>query len=294
MGTHCRKVWRLRWSSGRLRRIADLATVTIGTRKPAWSSSLWRAKPAPETICSAIPGTVAVASARRECSSGECCDGCRFRGLGYPCGNQASSVCDFPDSCDGAGVCLANYVPASVKCRNSGGECDVDDTCNGSGLCPDNKKANGTAVQQCGQQSMYPGYLRRRSLLRNGVQLRRSWQLQRRWNLYVRQRSYGSGLFGLCARVHELSPLPLRRVFTGRLLRCKPMLACAANRTNGLFRRFRFHCLPWYGGGPQPAEPRTSAARMPNTRTMLGLLRVITRVVPCRPSAMARRMPTKS
>lgn len=101
-----------------------------------------------------------------ECSTGACCDGCRFRGAeqvcrhatgecdlaercsgdasgcpddgfvtsGEPCGDPTESACDLPDACDGFGACLANFLDLDVPC-DDGLECNGSDFCDGLGAC---------------------------------------------------------------------------------------------------------------------------------------------------------------
>jgi hypothetical protein len=45
-------------------------------------------------------------------------------------------LCDAADSCDAAGACQANPLPAGTLCRADAGECDVAESCDGSGTCP--------------------------------------------------------------------------------------------------------------------------------------------------------------
>lgn len=68
----------------------------------------------------------------------ECCDGCLFRSLGTPCGDTLSSVCDRPDTCDGKGVCQANYEATTTVCREAVGDCDAAEYCDGAGRCAAN------------------------------------------------------------------------------------------------------------------------------------------------------------
>ena len=53
------------------------------------------------------------------------------------CGDTADTVCTDPDTCDGAGSCLANDEPVTTECRSDAGECDVAEFCDGEGSCPD-------------------------------------------------------------------------------------------------------------------------------------------------------------
>ena len=56
---------------------------------------------------------------------------------GTLCGDPADTVCDNPDTCNGAGVCQPNYESTSVVCRASAGVCDLEESCTGSSAdCP--------------------------------------------------------------------------------------------------------------------------------------------------------------
>jgi len=68
-----------------------------------------------------------------------------------PCGNGDNSQCDKPDSCDGAGHCLARLEPAGTSCGSSTNtECNGADTCDGAGVCATNIRSAGTL---CGDHS---------------------------------------------------------------------------------------------------------------------------------------------
>jgi len=69
---------------------------------------------------------------------GDCCSSdCRFELSGAACGDAGDDGCSAPDTCDGAGACLANHEPAGFACGDSGTECVVQDGCDGAGLCVD-------------------------------------------------------------------------------------------------------------------------------------------------------------
>ena len=88
-----------------------------------------------------------------DCAAGTCltgaCDGsgsCGFTSNGSACGDASDDDCTNPDSCDGAGTCLANDAGAGAACGDQGLECLADDACDGSGSCVDNGNlANGSA-----------------------------------------------------------------------------------------------------------------------------------------------------
>ena len=54
------------------------------------------------------------------------------------CGNQTDDECTNPDTCDGAGTCLANDEAVTTTCGDDGTECTKQDYCNGIGGCTDN------------------------------------------------------------------------------------------------------------------------------------------------------------
>src|SRR5206468_355133 len=73
-----------------------------------------------------------------------------FAAAGTSCGSTADTQCDNPDTCNGAGSCLANNEPNGSSCGDAGTECTNQDTCQ-AGLCHDNGfKPAGTS---CGSGS---------------------------------------------------------------------------------------------------------------------------------------------
>jgi hypothetical protein len=69
---------------------------------------------------------------------------------GTSCGDSSSGICDNPDRCDGAGVCLTNHVADGIPCGEVNSDCDLPDTCL-AGSCHDNGvKPQGTL---CGDSS---------------------------------------------------------------------------------------------------------------------------------------------
>lgn len=72
-------------------------------------------------------------------ADGDCCSStCQFEPAPSPCGDGSDSECTNPDSCDGAGTCLANDEPSGANCGDAGSACVVQDTCDGAGGCTDN------------------------------------------------------------------------------------------------------------------------------------------------------------
>ncbi|QQR89403.1 MAG: hypothetical protein IPJ88_14530 [Myxococcales bacterium] len=62
------------------------------------------------------------------------------------CGDASDTDCSDPDTCDGAGVCLANDETAGVSCGDlTDDECANPDICNGTGVCLANDEIAGTA-----------------------------------------------------------------------------------------------------------------------------------------------------
>ena len=68
---------------------------------------------------------------------GDCCSAtCEFEASGSACGDASDTVCDNPDTCDGAGACQDNNEPGTTVCRAVAGVCDVEELCDGAGSCP--------------------------------------------------------------------------------------------------------------------------------------------------------------
>ncbi|MEY2929690.1 MAG: hypothetical protein RL033_439, partial [Pseudomonadota bacterium] len=68
-----------------------------------------------------------------ECSAGACRHSARATGVA--CGNTLPSECTEPDSCDGAGNCVAHPAPESTQCgRGASAGCTAD-ACDGAGVC---------------------------------------------------------------------------------------------------------------------------------------------------------------
>jgi hypothetical protein len=64
---------------------------------------------------------------------------------GTPCGNQGSSECDNPDTCDGVGSCQSNPVALGTACGDdTAAECSNADQCDGVGNCSANNVSDGT------------------------------------------------------------------------------------------------------------------------------------------------------
>ncbi len=68
--------------------------------------------------------------------AGDCCSSsCQLDAALTPCGSTADTICDNPDTCDGAGLCLPNHEVGPTVCRVVAGECDVEELCT-AGDCP--------------------------------------------------------------------------------------------------------------------------------------------------------------
>ena len=98
-----------------------------------------------------------VCAAASECHVAGVCDAqtgiCSvpFASAGTSCGDTSNGECSAPDTCDGAGSCLANHATSGAACGDAGSECTVADTCDGSGACTDNGfEAAGTS---CGDST---------------------------------------------------------------------------------------------------------------------------------------------
>ncbi len=71
---------------------------------------------------------------RDQCGSGVCVN--PNASAGTHCGSFNDTVCDNPDTCDGAGACQVNNEPIATVCRASAGACDIVENCDGAGACP--------------------------------------------------------------------------------------------------------------------------------------------------------------
>jgi len=70
-------------------------------------------------------------------SSGDCCSAtCHYELPGSACGDPGDTLCDDPDTCDGAGTCQPNYEPPTTLCRPLVDVCDLPEYCDGVGACP--------------------------------------------------------------------------------------------------------------------------------------------------------------
>ena len=70
------------------------------------------------------------------CVSGTCNDN-GFNPSGTACGSSSDTVCDNPNTCNGAGTCNDNFELNTFECRADAGVCDVAENCDGAGSCPD-------------------------------------------------------------------------------------------------------------------------------------------------------------
>lgn len=90
------------------------------------------------------PSDTVCRPAADECDVEERCNGVdsdcpanEFALLGTACGDGSDTVCDNPDTCDGAGACLDNLEPATTVCREAADDCDVGERCTGTDAeCP--------------------------------------------------------------------------------------------------------------------------------------------------------------
>ncbi|HOX46231.1 MAG TPA: hypothetical protein PK668_21690 [Myxococcota bacterium] len=67
---------------------------------------------------------------------------CTSLSLGTSCGDQTSSVCTAPDTCDAQGQCLPNHASPSTECRPAADPCDAPEFCNAFGNCARDAPAN--------------------------------------------------------------------------------------------------------------------------------------------------------
>lgn len=95
-----------------------------------------------------------------DCSDDNVCTGERCEGgrcshppvdEGVVCGDTQNGECTTADTCDGAGVCQPNHLPAGSACGDAlETECTSPDTCDGSGACQPRHAAAGSA---CGSSA---------------------------------------------------------------------------------------------------------------------------------------------
>ena len=108
----------------------------------------------PSTQCRA-------AGADATCDPAELCTGtsaaCPVNAVaasGASCGSPDATGCNAPDTCDGAGACVARFKSTSVQCRAAGADstCDPAEFCTGASVsCP--ADAFASTLVACGSQS---------------------------------------------------------------------------------------------------------------------------------------------
>lgn len=109
---------------------------------------------------------VPICSDESDCWMGYCnttLDACAQvpRPVDTQCGNQTLSECDYPDSCDGAGLCLPNYAPDTTMCLTCNNRvCEMQRYCTGAGSCPENGplRPNGTICRIQQEECDAPEY----------------------------------------------------------------------------------------------------------------------------------------
>jgi len=84
-------------------------------------------------------------------ATGQCLN--RFVAPGTLCGNPIpQDICDDPDRCDGAGACSPQFKANTFECRPAGGNCDQPEFCPGnSAQCPADVLEPNTTVCRVGQ-----------------------------------------------------------------------------------------------------------------------------------------------
>lgn len=124
-------------------------------------------------------GLVCVPGTPLNCDPGEPClmfschtvFGCQITAapITTPCGNQNSTPCDLPDTCDGEGSCRANRLPNGTSCTD-GNPCNGSEVCQGfvcqpgipiPNCCDDNSDCNNGNVcdglETCNNGQCMPG-----------------------------------------------------------------------------------------------------------------------------------------
>jgi hypothetical protein len=124
-----------------------------------------------------------------DCTQPDSCDGAgrclaRHAEASTPCGRGSSAGCT-ADACDGAGVCLAVDVAAGTACGDDGGGCSAP-VCDGAGSCELNQEPNGVACPggSCSLGACIAGQpVGCPAALANSVPLMTSWSSAGRTNL---------------------------------------------------------------------------------------------------------------
>ncbi len=117
------------------------------------AAKIWAPAPAAAQVCGN-----GVQEAGEQCDTGPangttecgCSLACDFPFSGNPCGSQSDTLCDDPDTCDGAGVCVPNHAPAYACGDEAQGDCFATDYC-GGGVCVDSGFE--PVGQGCGDES---------------------------------------------------------------------------------------------------------------------------------------------
>jgi hypothetical protein len=116
--------------------------------------------------CAPSTGNVTPISDGDQCTTDTCnpADGTVSHDIasaGTPCGSQANTQCDRPNSCDGVntqanGGCLPRFEPDGTLCGDTTvTECNPADTCNGAGACQSNLHLRPNGFP-CGSNSTGP------------------------------------------------------------------------------------------------------------------------------------------
>jgi len=98
------------------------------------------------TVCRA---TTSDCDVEEKCSGVDVdCPADAFKPMDSPCGSQASSDCDKPNTCDGTGKCLDNFAISGTHCDGlpmCG--CNLQDQCDGMGACVEYIATAGTVCR---------------------------------------------------------------------------------------------------------------------------------------------------
>ncbi len=98
---------------------------------PTESSTDWTPRPSGDICDTDVPDCFLPAV----CNATANCDPPELKPVGSLCGSSVETLCDLPDTCNSAGVCVPNYEPNSKECLTSSSVCWQNAKCDGAGQC---------------------------------------------------------------------------------------------------------------------------------------------------------------